>query len=39
MSEDIVFIICATILVILCTGEPDIIDGMAAMLNNAGCKP
>lgn len=39
MNENAVFFICGTVLLILCVGEPDIIDGLVAMLNSAGCKP
>ena len=39
MNSEAALIVCVTILVILCAGEPDIIDGLAAMLNGAGCKP
>lgn len=32
MNEDAVFLVCATVLIILCAGEPDLIDALVHLL-------
>jgi len=34
MEQNAVFIVCFTLLVILCIGDPDILDGLIKMANN-----
>lgn len=33
MESDSIFIICVTIMMILCLGDPDILDGLIHFLN------